>query len=251
MVAILSIGTELTTGQILNKNVQWLSGELLKLGVGVSFQITVPDNAKRIEEALGFLQNKAKVILTTGGLGPTADDFTRKILAAKFQLPLIWDEGNWLKVQAKLNSKKVPIREIHRQQCFYPRGAELLDNAVGVADGFLIESESVQIIALPGPPNEIADIWDSQLRLRLNDLAPKPLRWAQRIWTTSGLPESDVASKVNEALAEDALQVLYRVHSPYVDVKLLFQYKDSKYYEGLGLQIQKTLNQWLVTGEDQ
>lgn len=270
MVALLSIGTELTTGQILNKNAQWLSIELLKLGMGVSCQITVPDDVRMINEALAFLEKQAAfetqsapenitaaaaapassptpgIVLITGGLGPTADDFTRNVLADTYAAPLEWNEENWQKVQAKLNGRGVQIRSVHRQQCEYPRGAEILPNSVGIADGFLLKTKLLEIYALPGPPKELADLWENQVRPLLQERIPLPLRWTQSIWTTSGLPESEVATRVNEALGEAGAQVLYRVHSPCVDVKLLFQQKDAPTYQELGEKIARALAPWLI-----
>lgn len=246
MISLLAIGTELTTGQILNKNAQWLSIELMKLGIGVSYQLAVPDHTQLIQDALHFLEKHSKVIIITGGLGPTADDFTRIVLAKTYGLQLQWNEENWQKVQAKLNSKGVQIRSIHRQQCEYPEGAEILDNSAGVADGFTFSNAKVQIYALPGPPKEIAAIWDSHLQHHLKDFTPLSLRWTQSIWTVTGLPESEVAEKVNNALGDAGAQVLYRVHSPHVDVKLLYQEKDSAENKILGQKIHSALAPWLI-----
>lgn len=247
MIALLSIGTEITTGQILNRNAQWLSVELLKLGLSVSYQMTVPDDKELIKSALHFLEPYASVILITGGLGPTADDFTRNVLAETYQRPLVWDEKNWEKVQSKLNAKGVQIRTLHRQQCEYPTGSELLANSMGIADGFKIKvSEALVIYALPGPPKELAALWEDHIRDQLSDHVSEDLRWIQQIWTTTGLPESEVAARINEALGERAQQVLYRVHSPCVDVKLLFQRKDFEANKILGDQIQKALGPWLM-----
>lgn len=246
MVAILSIGTELTTGQILNKNAQWLSIELLKLGLPVTYQITVPDDVKAIRDTLDFLETRTSILLVTGGLGPTADDFTRKVLADHYAAPLVWHEDNWQKVQSKLQGRGVQIRPLHRQQCEYPTGAEILANSVGIADGFRMKTPRLEIYALPGPPKELADIWEQHIRLRLESLVPEPLQWTQSIWTTTGVPESEVAARVNEALGEAAAQVAYRVHSPCVDVKLLYQKKDSDYYQKLGQQIETALKPWLL-----
>lgn len=250
MVAILSIGTELTTGQILNRNTQWLSIELLKLGISVPLQITVPDDTNLIRDSLKFMEKYASVIFVTGGLGPTADDFTRKVLADTFEKPLVWHEDNWQKIQAKLNSKGVQVRELHKQQCEFPQGAEILTNTAGIADGFTFKTDHSEIYALPGPPKELANIWENHIRNRLEKSVPEHLKWTQSIWTTTDLPESEVATKVNEALGAEASQVLYRVHSPCVDVKLLFQNKDSEYYHRLGQQIKKALELWLVPNDE-
>lgn len=247
MVALLSIGTEITTGQILNRNAQWLSTELLSLGLNVNYQMSVPDSKDLIQKALDFLTPQSRIIVITGGLGPTSDDFTRNILAEIFNQPLEWNEPNWQKVQGKLQRKGVQVRPLHRQQCEFPQGALIYDNNQGIADGFRMTlADGVQIYALPGPPKELAALWESHLKEELGKLSPEPLQWTQKIWTVQGLPESEVASKIAEALGEDARHALYRIHSPNVDVKLYFQKKDSVFFTELGEKIEKALEKNLI-----
>lgn len=254
MIAILSIGTEITTGQILNTNAQWISAELLALGVPTSYQLTVPDHPFEIKAALEFLERDSTIIIVTGGLGPTADDFTRKILAEYYHRPLVWNEDNWKKVQDKLNSRHVTIRSLHRQQCEYPEGSRILSNGVGIADGFtfkvqpsLNSSKKLQeIYALPGPPKELIDIWKNHIEDPMRLLIPESLQWVQKIWTTKGLPESEVASLINETLGiEASSQVLYRVNTPYIEVKFLYRKKDAAIYEAYGQKITPILGPWL------
>jgi len=253
MVGILAVGTEITTGQILNTNTQWLSSELLELGIKTTYQIAVPDQTDEIKAALKFLQNHCSILIVTGGLGPTADDFTRKILAETYARPLLWNEDNWNKVQAKLNSKGVRIRPIHRQQCEFPEGSTILSNEAGIADGFMFQishSNNVtinptEIYALPGPPKELLSIWQNHIRDRLSALVPDSQKWVQKLWTTKGLPESEVASLVNDALGEAGVNVLYRAYTPFIDVKLLYMKKDAKTNETLGLKISQILGPWL------
>jgi len=255
MVGILAIGTEITTGQILNTNSQWLSTQLLELGIQTFYQMAVPDRPQEIKEALVFLENHCTLLFVTGGLGPTADDFTRTILAEKYQRPLVWNQENWERVQSKLNSRGVQIRTIHRQQCEFLEGSTILPNSAGTADGFVFkvsisrldqqgESE-IEIYVLPGPPKEILSIWEGGVRERLSTVVPKPQKWIQKKWTTKGLPESEVASRVNEVLGEESQKVLYRAHTPFVDVKLLYQQKESEVNEAHGQKIIQALGPWL------
>lgn len=250
MIALLAIGTEITTGQILNKNAQWLSTELLKLGLNVNYQLSVPDSEELIIKALDFLEPQSEIIIITGGLGPTSDDFTRKVLAQKYQKPLQWNESNWERVQSKLQSRGVQIRPLHRQQCEFPEGATILSNSMGVADGFRIDlSANLKVYALPGPPKELASIWENHLHGELQALVPESLKWVQKIWTVQGLPESEVASKVEVALGQDAAHALYRIHSPCVDVKLYFQNKDADFFKSLGDKIENALRPFLIKGD--
>lgn len=260
MVGILAIGTEITTGQILNTNSQWLSTQLLELGFQTLYQMAVPDHPQEIKEALDFLENRCTLLFVTGGLGPTADDFTRKVLAEKYQRPLLWNQENWERVQAKLSSKGVPIRTIHRQQCEFLEGSAILPNEAGTADGFKFKvsiprtaqqnKSEIEIYVLPGPPKEILSIWEGGVREQLGSLMPESQKWVQKKWTTKGLPESEVASRVNEVLGEESQNVLYRAHTPFVDVKLLYQQKEAKVNEAQGQKIMQVLGPWLCESSE-
>jgi molybdopterin-biosynthesis enzyme MoeA-like protein len=222
----------------------------MQLGLNVSFHITVPDDVILIQDSLLFLETRVRIVLVTGGLGPTVDDFTRKVLADTYHRPLVWNEENWQKVQSKLQSRGVQIRSLHRQQCEYPQGSETLANGVGIADGFAFKTDHFWVYALPGPPKELENIWTHHLRSRLESFVPEELRWIQSIWTVTGLPESEVAAKINQALGEHAVRVLYRVHSPFVDVKLLYQKQQEAFHLQLGQTIAETLGPWLKKNED-
>lgn len=262
MVGILAIGTEITTGQILNTNSQWLSTQLLELGIQTSYQMAVPDSPQEIKEALDFLEKHSSLIIITGGLGPTADDFTRKVLAEKYHKSLQWNEENWQRVQAKLNSRGVQIRIIHRQQCEFLEGSTLLKNNVGIADGFTFKvslgdcgggitpGREIDVYVLPGPPKEILSIWQNEVRDRLQAFIPESEKWIQKKWTTKGLPESEVASLINEALGEASQRVLYRAHTPFIDVKLLYQKQDEEINEVYGQKISQVLAPWFYNDEE-
>lgn len=250
MIGILSIGTEITTGQILNSNTQWLSQELLKLGFSVTHHLTVPDDHKLIFESLQFLGARCPMIFVTGGLGPTADDFTRNVLADFVNTPLEWNSLNWESIVSKLNSKNVQIREIHKNQAFFPKNALILANGAGTADGFYFKTqtpENIEFFVLPGPPKELQNIFSNKIIPMLSDRIPEDQKWIQKIWMTQNLPESDVASKVDEVLSlEESNLVGYRAHKPFVEVKLLYQKCDEPRYSTIATKIESALAQWIV-----
>ncbi len=251
-VAILAVGTEITTGQILNSNTQWLSQELFKEGFAITHHMAVPDDHELIYNALKFLTFtcSCNLIFVTGGLGPTTDDFTREVVAKFVKQPLNWSEDNWARVVAKLNFKSVQIRDMHKNQSYFPKDAIILENQVGTADGFSINFQGlnlIQVYVLPGPPKELQNIYTNEILPKIKNLVPENLKWTQIIYTTTGLPESEVAASVNSVLSkEDSQLIAYRVHKPMVDVKLIFQKKDQQKFDLIAQKIHKALKDHLV-----
>ena len=134
--SILAIGTEITTGQIVNKNASTLSAKLKTFGVDVTFHLTVPDNRQLIMDALHFAENQSELLFVTGGLGPTSDDFTRDLISQWSGLKMLFNEGSWNHVQSRLFSRGFSVREMQRQQCYFPETSQILTNASGTANAF-------------------------------------------------------------------------------------------------------------------
>ena len=131
--SILSIGTELTTGQILNKNSTWLSQKLQPFGIKVAMHLTIPDDRPLILQSLNYLSSNSELIFITGGLGPTSDDFTRDLISEWSQKKMIFDQVSWLQIQERLSSRGFVVRDIQKQQCYFPDGAKILINSAGVS----------------------------------------------------------------------------------------------------------------------
>jgi molybdenum cofactor synthesis domain-containing protein len=142
--SILAIGTELTTGQIVNQNAANLSTKLKALGVIVTTHLTVPDDRQIILKSLKFLETASDteensnhdIIFVTGGLGPTSDDFTRDLIAEWSGLPMKFDETSWIHIQERLKSRGFVVHERQKQQCYFPEKSEILFNSEGTANGF-------------------------------------------------------------------------------------------------------------------
>ena len=235
--AVLGIGTELTDGQIVNKNASWISSKLKEIGITTSIHLVVPDERHLMQQGIEFCAAKADVIFLTGGLGPTSDDFTRDIVAEWAKRKLLFDEASWRHVSERLTSRGYSVKDIQKQQCYFPEGAEILSNSEGTANGFGLTIENKMIFVLPGPPREIEAIWNSHISfwLHTNTLQLDP--YITRKWDTIGVGESDIAVIVEEILNGHAADVGYRVHLPYVEVKLSFfksqESKNQKLIENL------------------
>ena len=238
---LLTIGTEITAGEVVNSNAAWVSERLEDLGVRVYSHLTVRDQR---EEMLGALKDVAGADLTivTGGLGPTSDDMTRACVAEFCGTELEFDEEVWRGLTAAHLSRNLPIRESHRHQCFFPKGSERLPNPVGTALGFVITRGSKKMIVLPGPPRELAGMWDAEVVPRLRDVVgPTTRRWVR--WTCLGAPESEVADLVEPLLSERDVEVGYRAQVPYVKVKI---FVDPAVDAALIQGIERALEPWIV-----
>ena len=222
-ISVLGVGTELTNGQILNRNGQWISESMMKFGVPTSMHLVVPDEKELILQALQFCWDRSDLLFVTGGLGPTSDDFTREIVAQWLNRQMIWDEASWTHIQERLIPRGIEAKEIQKQQCYFPEGSMILKNRMGTANAFQIEHQGKTIFVLPGPPREIEAIWQDHLQSYLQKKTATVDALITLSWDTIGLGESDVADKVEAALKGcDFVEKGYRVHMPFVEVKMSF-----------------------------
>jgi molybdenum cofactor synthesis domain-containing protein len=222
LAAIIGVGTELTTGQIIDKNSSWISKQLKEFGIPSSLHLVVPDDRALILHALTFASTHGDTMFVTGGLGPTTDDFTRDLIAEWSGKPLVFDEGSWTHVCQRLQSRSIAIHESQKQQCFYPAGSEVLPNSEGTAHGFFLRAHGKDVYVLPGPPSEIAAIWKANIHARIAEKAKHIDKIVTYSWDTLGRGESDVAHITEECLRGVKAEKGYRVHLPYVEVKMSF-----------------------------
>lgn len=217
--SVLGIGTELTDGQIVNKNASWISKKLKNLGLTTATHLVVPDEKNLMREGLEFCATKSDLIFVTGGLGPTSDDFTRDIVTEWLGVPLEFDEVSWKHVNDRLSSRGYTVKEIQRQQCYFPRGSKVLLNTQGTANAFYAEGHGKKLFVLPGPPREIEAVWENSIDTWLRENTQHLDPYVTRTWDTMGVGESDVAIIVEEVLKDVPGDIGYRVHLPYVEVK--------------------------------
>lgn len=152
---ILSVGTELLLGDILNTNAQYISRELANLGVNVYYQTVVGDNPERLKNAYNFALSRADIVITTGGLGPTKDDLTKEIAAEYFNKKLILDNNSLEEILTFFKKINREVSENNRKQAYFPEGCIILKNNNGTAPGCIIEENNKIAILLPGPPKEM------------------------------------------------------------------------------------------------
>lgn len=281
-VAILAIGTEITEGQILDRNSKWLSQHLLEAFRSECELVehrSVPDERSCIQEGLNALSRKAELVFVTGGLGPTSDDFTREEISKFTSAPLEWSEEAWNWVQQRLSQRGAQVSENQKQQCYFPRDSILLRNSQGTAFGFWLQLQpevgppnralAPVIVTMPGPPTEIRAIWKEGLRDRLMDWIARwreqlkkqglqPKARALHIVRTMGLGEGSLASGIEEIVAElqaqfsavGELALGYRAHVPYVEVKIWSEPQQIGLLNAVLAEIRKRYRSFIVNEGD-
>lgn len=195
---ILSVGSEILTGDIINTNAQYLSKKLTELGITVVAQSVVADNDINIKDIIKFSFKSSDLIITTGGLGPTYDDLTKETIAEYFELSLKPDENSLIDIKKKVESYGCEFSENNKKQAYLPEGAIVLKNSLGTAPGCIIEQNQKKVIMLPGPPGEMKPMFEKQVqpyfeKQQNNQIATKIIRLA-------GIGESDVENQIKPVI---------------------------------------------------
>jgi nicotinamide-nucleotide amidase len=218
--AVLSIGTELTRGELVNTNAAWLAAELTNTGFEVVEHVTVDDDRGRIVEALRRLAPRVRVIVSTGGLGPTTDDLTTEAVAGALGVGLVRDAASLEHIERRFQRSGRTMTPSNAKQADFPEGADVLVNPAGTAPGFGVRVGECVAFFLPGVPGEMKQMFEEQVVPRIRSLAPNTSYQSQL--HLFGLPESLVGERlagVEEAFPKTTLG--YRAHFPEIEVKVL------------------------------
>lgn len=195
---IISVGTELLLGDILNTDAQFLSTELAKMGIGVVFQTTVGDNPDRLRKALEIAAERSNIIITSGGLGPTPDDLTKEICCEFLGLECFLHEESLERMKQYFQNKNMPMPESNIKQAMLPKDGTVLVNYNGTAPGCAAEKNGKHIIMLPGPPRELVPMFRESVVPYLSQFSDKTIVSHQI--RTFGIGESALAEKVSDFL---------------------------------------------------
>ncbi len=201
-VEILCVGTELLLGNIVNGNARWLAEQLATLGLPHQRQGVVGDNRERLIAAVREAAGRSRVLVTTGGLGPTPDDLTTEAIAAAFDTELVEHLEVWDDIVAKLRQRGREPEPSLRRQALLPRGASLLSNPTGTAPGMIwTPVDGFTVLTFPGVPSEMRAMWEATAApwLRRSGLAQGV--FASRMLQFWGISESALAERVADLLA--------------------------------------------------
>lgn len=172
-VEIISVGTELLLGNIVNTNTQYLAEKCAGLGLAMYYQSVVGDNEERMTASFRQAFERSDVVILTGGLGPTEDDLTKEVCAKVLGLPLVLHERSRQRIADYfIRTSRKNITENNWKQAMIPEGAIVLDNDNGTAPGLIVESDNVTVILLPGPPGELKPLFEGQVVPYLKKRSP-------------------------------------------------------------------------------
>lgn len=198
---IMSVGTELLLGDIVNTNAQYLAKEMALLGIGIYRQTTVGDNEERLKNALEDALKYTDIVITTGGLGPTPDDITKEVSAMVLGKELVLDETSYAIIKKYFRNNERAMENGNQKQALFPVDSIILENENGTAPGCIISGEGGKyIINLPGPPKEMVPMFETKVRPFLKKFMKHTI--ISRTLRFVGLGEWDMATRVKDLINE-------------------------------------------------
>lgn len=251
---IITIGTEILLGEIVDTNTRHIARTLRGMGVDLYRTITIGDNTERIAEAIHHSMNRAEIVITTGGLGPTVDDPTREAVARAAGVELEFREDLWEQVVAIISRYGRKPSENQKRQAYVPTGAIGISNPVGTAPCFIVENERNAVISLPGVPNEMEYILHEsiipylQKRFNLDQIIKI------RILHCAGLGEGMIDEKIDDLEKLSNPTVGLAAHTGVVDIRIAAKAKDEteadEMIAGIEMEIRERLGD-VVFGADE
>jgi len=202
--ALVAVGDELLSGAQSDTNSRWIARELARRGITVESVELVGDDEPLIASAVERALSRAELVLVGGGLGPTLDDVTRHGVARAFGRELFESPEALAEVRSWFERRGVPMSDTNRRQALFPEGARILRNRAGTAPAFVLEDRGRAVMALPGPPRELAVVWQEEVLPWLDARGWTSAPLAERSFFLFGIPESRFAERVGDWMARDA-----------------------------------------------
>ncbi len=242
---IITIGTEILLGEIVDTNAQYLARTLRDEGIDLYRKTTVGDNVRRIAQAIQQSMERCQIVITTGGLGPTVDDPTREAVAQAFGVETEFMPELWEQIQARFRRFKRQPTENNRKQAYIPHGAIAVENAVGTAPAFIVETEQHAVISLPGVPSEMEFLMQNAVIPYLKQRFELTGIIKTRVIHTAGAGESQIDELIGDLEALQNPTVGLAAHTGQVDVRITAKAGSEADADALIKPIEDTLRQRL------
>jgi competence/damage-inducible protein CinA-like protein len=251
---IITIGTEILLGEIVDTNARYLARALRDAGIDLYRKTTVGDNTRRIAQVIQQSMERCEIILTTGGLGPTVDDPTREAVALALGVETEFRPELWEQIQARFRRFNRTPTENNKRQAYIPLGATAIENPVGTAPAFIMADERHVIIALPGVPREMEYLTRHAVLPYLRQRFDLKAVIKSRVLHTAGAGESQIDDLIGDLETLSNPTVGLAAHSGQVDVRITAKAESEAAADALIQPVEETLRQRLgiwVYGADQ
>lgn len=219
-VEIVSIGTEILLGEIVDTNSNHIARTLRDIGANLFFITTVGDNLERIANQLRTSLQRSDVVITTGGLGPTVDDVTRQAVAAATDRELVFKQELLDQIVARFATFGVRMSENNRQQAYVPKDAIVIENEVGTAPSFIVESSNGTVISLPGVPREMKHLLAQRIVPYLRETMGESRIIKALVLKTAGIGESHLDEHIADLMINANPTVGLAAHTGQTDIRI-------------------------------
>ncbi len=253
---IISIGSELLLGQIVDTNSAWMSDRLSSLGVDLYYQSTVGDNFDRMYQVIDNALDRSDLVITGGGIGPTQDDITRDVVAKVTKRKLIKNPRLINELEERFHKRGLILTPNNERQAYIPEGSMIVDNPNGTAPSFIVEDDRGVVICLPGVPFEMKWLFDNEIVPYISNKFDLDETIIYRVLKMSGIGESNVDAKIGYLIAKnDNPTVGVLAHPGQVDVRIAAKAKSlsqaNKLIDPIEHEIRKLLGEHIFGVDNQ
>lgn len=242
---IITIGTEILLGEIVDTNARYLARSLRDAGIDLYRKTSVGDNSRRIAQAIQQSLERCDIVITTGGLGPTVDDPTREAVALALGVELEYREELWEQIKSRFQRYGRQPTENNRRQAYIPKGAIAIENPVGTAPIFIAELGSQVVISLPGVPREMETLMEISVIPYLHQHFQLHSIIKARVLHSAGTGESQIDDLIGDLEELSNPTVGLAAHSGQVDIRITAKAGSSEEADALIEPVEQTIRQRL------
>jgi nicotinamide-nucleotide amidase len=224
--AIISIGDEITTGSIVDTNSAWISDFMISKGIETMLHLSVPDNLTKITGALRTAQNRARIVIVSGGLGPTEDDMTTQAACRFFRVEPVLNQEALQAIEDRFRAIDREMTENNRKQAMIPEGAEVLQNPIGTAPGYALANKKALFFFVPGVPAECRRMIQNQVWPKIPEMEKNKKIFRSITLRTFGLTESQLDQYLSEIRFPTSVRIGFRAVFPEIHVKITASKRD-------------------------
>ncbi len=226
--SVIAIGTEILQNIIRNSNALWLREELIRLGFSIPVCLEVEDNPSVIKKSIDTALAVSDLVITTGGLGPTEDDYTREMVAEFFNLPLEFHPELIPEMEEKFKRRGIKMPEENKKQVYLPEKAVMVPNPTGTAPGFMVKNSNKVLVSLPGVPQEMKQMFENYVVPEIKKLFPETAEINAVIVRTVGIAESKLDEIMKTVHLPEHISYGTIAHYGQVDIRFLVKGKAEK-----------------------